>query len=169
MSQTWRLWTHATIIPHPTTFLINHLPPFSDHLPLPLIWYQSPIFLIPVTPFSHSHYSGDQLLLPPIWWPLSTSTSWVSTSHSDHSSNKLLLPPHQWLPPTLTNPLTTSQSHHCGDLLQLYPSTPPPIGTVHTPSYTLLSYSTPNYSLPNMFLPTPSTSSSPSSTSYLYQ
>ena len=114
-SQIWRLWTNATTIPNFTTYLLNHLPPFSDHLPLPLIWYQSPISLIPVTPFSHSHYSGDQLLLPPIWWPLSTSTSWVSTSHSDHSGNNLLLPPLQWLPPTLTNPLTTSQSHHSGD------------------------------------------------------
>ena len=91
----------------------------------------------PTTPPStfHHHlrmhyYSGDQFLLPPIWWPLSTSTSWVNTSHSDHSSNNLLLPPLwwrllpsplQWLPPTLTSPLTTFQSHHSGDLLQLYP------------------------------------------------
>ena len=81
----------------------------------------------PSTPHSHS---SDQFLLPPIWWPLSTSTSWVNTSHYDHSSKNLLLPPHwwrllpsplQWLPPTLTSPLTTSQSHHSGDLLQLYP------------------------------------------------
>ena len=115
-------FTNMKIVMLPPYHLLNHLQPFSD------------IFL----------------LLPKIWWLLSTSTLWVETSHYEYSALHMTIYTHNHL----QNPNT----------LVTTPSTPPPIGTFHTPSYTLLSYSTPNFSLPNMFLPTPSTSSSPSST-----
>ena len=61
-----------------------------------------------------------------------------------YTANHLLLPTLWWLYPT--------------------PSTPPPIGTFHTPSYTL-----PSYSLPSMFLPTTSTTTTTSTRNQGYK
>ena len=66
-----------------------------------------------------------------------------------YTGNHLLLPTLWWLYPT--------------------PTTPPPIGNFHTPSYTLPSYSKPKYSLPNMFLPTTSTTTTTSTKNQGYQ